>query len=434
MHIAIVSDVENSGGANVAAVRLTDAFARAGHRITRIYNRADSQDQQWDTRTLRSGLATQTWSLPARAAYRLLPPKVRTARHQRSAEVQLAAILQEVRPDVVSLHNLHIARWSPAMLRVASDEAPVVCTLHDTWLLTGRCINPGSCRKFITGCDASCPTATEYPALDPREIAAAWEERRAIVQTGGPVAVSPSDWLGRLAASGLWSHRPVFKIPLAIDLETFSPFPRDSAKQAMGIPADESVLLFCAADPANPKKGIQLLAEALRHGIERRVHLLLLGEPIRLPALSNVIVHQLGYVTDDRLRAIAFNCADAFVHPSIADNAPLTVIESLACGTPVVAFPIDGLPETVVEGATGWLAGDVSAPALRAALVTAFRELDGGADFRRSCRSFAESRYAPGLVSSQYESVFRHAIDGTPTDVRCFTTLAGSTHLSSHQG
>ena len=81
-----------------------------------------------------------------------------------------------------------------------------------------------------------------------------------------------------------------------------------------------------------------------------------MGNPIAVAPIEGIQIHQLGYVFDDRLKAVVYNAADIYVHPSLADNAPLTVIESLSCGTPVVSFSIDGLPELVIPRKTGWLA------------------------------------------------------------------------------
>jgi glycosyltransferase involved in cell wall biosynthesis len=162
---------------------------------------------------------------------------------------------------------------------------------------------------------------------------------------------------------------------------------------------------------------VQLILDALKKGVGRPVHLVLLGAPLEVPAIPQVVVHQLGFVNDERLRAIVYSCADLFVHSALADNAPLTVIESLACGTPVVAFPVDGLPETVIAGETGWLAAGVSSDLLRTAISAALNDLDRGINLRPRCREFAQERYQPVQVARQYESVFRHMLNGEVTSV-----------------
>jgi glycosyltransferase involved in cell wall biosynthesis len=418
MHIAVLSDFEAGGGANIAARRLTEAFAAAGHRITRIYQAADCRDPRWDTRLIPSLLATHELPFVQKTAATMVPLAIRLRRHQRHAAQVLARTLSDIRPDVVNIHNLHIADWSPEMIRVSAQAAPVVCTLHDTWTLTGRCVYPGSCEKYIDGCDALCPTPDEYPALNASAIATAWANRREILrECANAVAVTPSTWLGEVATAGIWRPRQVFKIPYALDLKRFEPIARELAKSAMGITPHEPVILACASELASPRKGVRLMLDALAAGVGRHVHLFLLGMPLDVPPIPHATVHQLGFVNDDRLRALVFSCADVFVHPALADNAPLTVIESLACGTPVVAFPVDGLPETVIAGRTGWLTPGRSSELLRTTIAGALDDLDRGVNLRVRCRQFAEDRYDPSSVARQYESVFEHLVNGTSTSV-----------------
>jgi glycosyltransferase involved in cell wall biosynthesis len=419
MHIAILSDLEAIGGANIAAYRLSEALAGAGHRITRLYQTADVTDPRWDTHVMPSTLATHLLPPLRRAAARLVPQATKLARHHAQSARQLARLLTAVKPDVINIHNLHLGQWSPELIGVAAEHGPTVCTLHDTWTFTGRCVFPGPCVRYVDGCSDACPTADEYPALPRAEIRAAWESRRSILSRHAMAAVSPSAWLAQTAARGLWRTQPIFEIPNPIDLERFSPFDRRAAKVALGIPADDPVLFACASELSSPRKGIRLLFDALASRLagEGRVHLILAGLPVAVPSLDAVVVHRFGYVEHDRLRAILFNAADVFVHPAIADNAPLTVVESLSCGTPVVAFPVDGLPETVIDGETGWRAREVSSAALRESLDQAFADVRAGRDLRASARAFAERRYRPADVAAQYLSVFRHVAEGVPAAI-----------------
>jgi glycosyltransferase involved in cell wall biosynthesis len=412
MKIAVLSDVENSGGANIAAVRLTEGFHAAGHEVVRIYQTADA-DARFDTRLIRSAYATHELPLPARLAWRTVPRGLHRRIHERRSEARLAAILDEVRPDVVNVHNLHIGAWSPEMIRTCAAYAPVVCKLCDTWTFTGRCYNPGPCEKYLSRCDESCPTAGEYPALEPRLIGPAFDRRKEILERCENVAaVAPSRWIGRLAAAGLWRHRPVFRIPNGIDLATYAPIERAVARRTLGLGSHAPVLLCTAALLSERKKGFPLLVEALQHGIGMRVQLLLLGEPAPLPRLADVDVHSLGYIRDDRTKALAYNSADVYVHPSLADNSPNTVIESLACGTPVAAFAVDGVPEMVAQGRTGWLASPPSSEALRRALDEALQSVCGGVDLRAGCRAFAEATYDMPSVIRKHERVFAEMIGG----------------------
>src|SRR5262249_15599235 len=75
------------------------------------------------------------------------------------------------RYDLILAGNIHAATRSADLLARLSLRTPVAAVLHDFFLLTGRCAQPDSCRKYLTRCDSSCPTPTEHPALEPSWIA-----------------------------------------------------------------------------------------------------------------------------------------------------------------------------------------------------------------------------------------------------------------------
>src|SRR5579863_2932011 len=64
----------------------------------------------------------------------------------------------------------------------------------------------------------------------------------------------------------------------------------------------------------------------------------------------------LGTISDDEWLALCYSAADAFLIPSLEDNLPNTVMESLACGTPVIAFTTGGIPDMVKHEQNGYLA------------------------------------------------------------------------------
>jgi glycosyltransferase involved in cell wall biosynthesis len=413
MKIAVLSDWEHHGGANIAAGRLAEGFASAGHQVTRIFHQA-SAHATCDTRLIHSKFATHDMSLPVRAAWKLVPRRLHQRIHERSSEAQLAEILQSVQPDVINVHNLHIGRWSPEMIRVAAAYAPTVCKLCDTWTLTGRCYNPGPCEKYLTRCDETCPTPDEYPALEPKLIGPAFDLRRSIFEDCTNVAaIAPSRWIQHMARAGVWKHRAVYHVRNGLDLTLYKPVDRAAARRALGLNLHGPVLLCNRGGVNERKKGLHLFLEALE-SLSRRVDVLLIGSAGSIPALKNVTIHELGYVGDDNAKVQVFNSADVYVHPSLADNSPNAVIESLACGTPVVAFGIDGVPEMIAAGTTGWLAQETSSASLSSALETAIQSICSGQDLRTSCRRFVENRYDMRSIVAQYERVFEQMLTGRP--------------------
>jgi glycosyltransferase involved in cell wall biosynthesis len=411
MHIVMLSDFETRGGAAVAASRLAEALCRMDHRVTRVVALADEREHPWHRRVLRTPLYM-------RAARRLLPVND-YERWERVASYilqnRLRALFEDLRPDVINVHNLHAATagaWSPNLLRVCAEYAPTVWTLHDMWSFTGRCAYSYDCRKFLNGCDASCPTATEYPVLALDRIAGAWEQRRRLLGSYSRlVAVTPSRWLAQEARAGLWIGHRIEVIPYGLPLDVYRPVERNSVRKALGIETSGAVLLIAAHKLTERRKGTNLLIEALQHLSHRPLTLLVLGAGNLRLQTEGVHVHPLGYVKDEHTKVLAYNAADILVHPAPVDNLPNVVLESIACGTPVVSFAVGGLPDVVRPRQTGWLADAVSPAAFGNALEGALNNLKHGDDLRSSCRALAEAEFGAGLQAKRYLGLFSALLD-----------------------
>jgi glycosyltransferase involved in cell wall biosynthesis len=292
------------------------------------------------------------------------------------------------------------------MLAVCRRFAPVTWTLHDAWSFTGRCAYFRDCGKYLVGCDDTCPTPREYPALAPEWIE--WEWRRKLdlfQQVPDLAAVSPSRWLAHAAAEGIWRGHPVHVVPNGLDLAVFAPLERQAARVALKIDPKTAVLLISAWHLGDPRKGSSLLVEALARVSRRPLCLLTMGRGVLPGVPGDVRTVALGYVADERRKTLAYNAADLFVHASLADNLPNTVMEAMACGTPTAAFAVGGVPELVRPGGTGWLAGEIAAGALAAAIDQALSDICGGRTLRPECRRVAESEYDQRLQAGRYASI-----------------------------
>lgn len=112
------------------------------------------------------------------------------------------------------------------------------------------------------------------------------------------------------------------------------------------------------------RAAVALLAERLRGTV---VLFIALGEDAPLEQIGQAEVCFVPYQRDPESVASYYQAADVYVHAARADTFPNTVLEALACGTPVVATSVGGIPEQVEEGVTGFLTppGDAGAMATR---------------------------------------------------------------------
>ncbi len=132
-----------------------------------------------------------------------------------------------------------------------------------------------------------------------------------------------------------------------------------------------------------------------------------MGEALRADGYEVV---ETGYVLSDPLKSFVYSAADLFLFPSRADNAPLVVLESLACGTPVASFDIGGLAELVRPGQTGTLAPPANAAALAADIVALVQDPDRLTAMRPHCRTLVEVEHPAELAAARHVELYQELV------------------------
>ncbi|MEM7086971.1 MAG: glycosyltransferase [Bacteroidota bacterium] len=227
-----------------------------------------------------------------------------------------------------------------------------------------------------------------------------------IQQLTSAVMVSPSTWLKDAAvASGFFSKELPFKvIPNGIDLVKFSPKPIQEVRKEHQIPEDAFVLLFTADNLTTRRKGSDLLINALQK-VSIPVTLLTIGKGTITLDNPSVTVINFGYVENSDQMSKCYSMANFFVLPSIEDNLPNTMLESFACGTPIISFKTGGMAEYIVEDVSGKFALEMNQDSLRRVIESAFRDK---ALFRsETIREFAEDKFNFKTLANNYLRVYQ---------------------------
>jgi glycosyltransferase involved in cell wall biosynthesis len=319
------------------------------------------------------------------------------------------------RADVLDFHCMYHNYFNYLALPALSREKPVVLTLHDMWPLTGHCHNSLDCTRWRTGC-GRCPYLDVSPAVDRDATRWEWRLKRWAYQRSRLTVVAPSAWLAGLARQSILGRFPVHHIPNGVDTTVFRPLDPAMCRSILGIPPGKKVLLFVVDSMTRSLKGSDLLVEALQQlpaSLRQEVFLLLLGHKTEaLARLTQLPALGLGFVSSHALKVVAYSAAHLFVFPTRADNFPLVVLESLACGTPVVSFRVGGVPESVRHGVTGYVADPGNPAALAAGIVEVLGAGSELESMRATCRKLVLRHYGLPRQVSRYISLYRSLRDG----------------------
>jgi glycosyltransferase involved in cell wall biosynthesis len=315
-----------------------------------------------------------------------------------------AAALPEA--DVYNLHWIAGFIDIGSLFRNVRRDTPMVWTLHDMNAFTGGCHYTGGCETFVSGCGA-CPALGSGSAND--LAAQIFRRKRAAYGLMPPQrlrVVTPSRWMAKEAArSALFGRLKISTIPYGLDTDVFVPRSKATAREVFGVPPHGKAVFYISQSLTNHRKGMDLLVAALDGlGASSGVTLLSVGAGgAHRPSERH---HHLGEVKDSRLLSFAYAAADLLVCPTRDDNLPNVVLEAMACGVPVVAFDVGGLPDMVRPGKTGLLAPREDVRALRSAIETLL-DNDGLRDeMARQCRDVAVQEYRLELQAQRYRELY----------------------------
>jgi glycosyltransferase involved in cell wall biosynthesis len=245
--------------------------------------------------------------------------------------------------------------------KIAKIGKPVIIILHDMWSITGGCHYSFDCEKYLTGC-SECPMFVKAKKNDFSKKGFD-SKLKFYSQHNNLFFVSPSKWLYDCAKKALLTKdKPVFYIPNALDNTIFKASNKNLAKQILNIDPADTVIAFGAASVNSSRKGwvyLQKALEILHHENQlKNIAVLVFGSGNNKKVAEGIPFKTkfMGYLMDEYSTALVYNAADVFIVPSVADNQPTTVQESLSCGTPVVGFEVGGIPDMIKHKENGYLA------------------------------------------------------------------------------
>lgn len=368
MKVLIISTYETHGGGSIAAKRLSMALKKTTDaEVNFLVDLAQTKDPQVTevSNTKFKKRIRKFWFILESILFIPfeLSKKERysfsTARF--GTDISKHPLVREA--DILHLHWVNQGFLSHKNIRqLIRLGKPIVVTMHDVWYFTGGCHYTRECPNFMQSC-GNC-ILIKYPSENDMSHKA-WKIKEEMYAMSDKMKfVACSNWLANLGrSSSLLRSKDVSCIPNPIDISVFNRKDKILSRKKFNLPEDKILILYVAVKIDNERKGYQYLSAAMKELYESnsplkdKLEVVVMGG-VEDPSRVNFYfpTHFLGSLRDPDTIVACYNSADLFIAPSLEDNLPNTIVESIACGTPVVAFNVGGIPDIIDHKQNGYLA------------------------------------------------------------------------------
>lgn len=363
MKILHLSTHDTNGGAARATYRLHKGLQDIGLDSQMLVQEKSSSDRTVIAPKIRlfQGIAK------TKLTFETLPLKFYRNRSQTTFFSQwlpdkVVPQVAKINPDIINLHWISGAFMQ--IESIAKLKQPLVWTLHDMWVFTGGCHVARDCQRYTQSCGA-CPQLNSTSDRDlsrwiHNRKTKAWQS---LINSNNLTLIAPSNWIAECTkSSSLFKNSRVEVIPHGLNIQKYRPIKQTIAREILNLPQDKKLILFGAIEATSDRnKGFHLLQPALQKlsqaGWGNNTEIVIFGasQPENPPQLG-FKTHYLGHLFDDTSLAAVYSAADVMLVPSLQESFGQTASESLACGTPVVAFNATGLKDIVSHQECGYLA------------------------------------------------------------------------------
>lgn len=426
MKIAIISTDDISGGAAIAAYRLHRALLGAGAESAMIVKNKHSNDPSVVVFGEGDGDRPAVPLNPTLAEYYITKNKPLLGNFLLPTffsfdldDYDLTTNSIILQADIINIHWCSGFLSARSIHKLLALGKPIVWTMHDQNSFTGGCHYADGCDEYLFNCD-NCPQLVSDTLALPALFLS--EKKHCLgLERNNLSAIFPSRWLKVCAA-----HSPIFQkkvlevIPNSVDTLAFQPMSKQDARKFLNLPENIFVILFVASDMNESRKGLDILNESLRVGIEGplrdlhqqdRILLLMAGHPpsndSNIPPLKHLY---LDFMNDTEQLRLAYCSADIMAHCSREDNLPNTIIEAMGCGLPTIAYDVGGCKDIIDHAVNGYLIPQEDHHSFVDTIAKVSTSPDQINEVRDNCLLTVSNRYTSEIQAKAYLCFFNRVL------------------------
>ena len=252
---------------------------------------------------------------------------------------------------IIHIHNLHGDFFSPVFFEFLLKRKKIIWTIHDESIYTGHCSCTLGCIRWKQGC-GSCPSLNTYPSIEFDNTYAVLSYKNKIINKLNPILVCPSLWIYERVKK-VYPNLQVEFIANGVDTNVFFPKSKNDVRKLLDLPLDKKIILFVAEfSTSNPFKGGEIIRKIVSEEIFSDVLFVTIGGNKNFKEKNHFSI---SHIIDEKILSDLYSACDFLLYPTQADNLPLVVLESMSCGTPVIASKIGGISEIIESGKDGIL-------------------------------------------------------------------------------
>lgn len=293
--------------------------------------------------------------------------------------------------DVINIH--WISGYVDFPTFFANVKKPVVWTMHDLNPMYGGFHHVRLREKYYN----------QYESLEKESYNV---KKKALAGFSNLTLIALSSEMERLMKGHeFYKERQIFKIHNCVEPSASPIVEKAALRNMLEWPVDKKILLFVNKNMNDSEKGLSELLESLDMMDSDNIMLACVGDGYVPDSKKQIDVRHYRSVSDAIWLKLLYSAADFLVQPSHQEAFPLTPIEALCCGTPVIITPVSGAKDMINEDngvvSSGYAPVDIS-EAIKLALG---RRYDSG-----RIRSCAIENYSPQHVAKQYIDVYQHVL------------------------
>ena len=304
--------------------------------------------------------------------------------------------------DIIHVHWISNFITIKELYKLHKMGKKIYWTLHDMWAFTGGCFYDKHCTGYTKDC-VNCVAVKKTIAQ--KAVEAAFRYRKKYLNAAKVTFIGCSKWITNCAKqSGFIENDQVVNIPNTIDTQLFCPLDRIKIRNKLGFDSEKKYILVGAASPTDERKGYQYIEQLVKKLDPKKYVLVLFGKLNKeLKGYMNII--DLGVIKEQSELVEIYNSADVFLAPSIQENLANTVMESLSCGTPVVAFNIGGMPDMIVHKENGYLASSLNLEELEKGIeYCCFENVES---LREGARKYMIDNFKGNIIIEDYKKIYK---------------------------